>query len=337
MSRWTDLATWRGPTKNCGNGTGKLDEPADFLQKHNGIVVHIAQGYYEGTISWQLNTASRVSSHFVIAKDGRIAQVVDTDIRAWTQRAGNSSWLSTENEGFVPDKLTDEQLTANAKLFARGHKEYGYPLQVSNHPNTKGLGHHSMGAENGYDWGHSACPGKAIIAQKTEIVARAKDIVTPPKLPTKPTTKEVLRMFMVKTKTDATVWLTNGLHRRHIMPDAFYVLRDVLKVPLVEVNSVATLNDIAGTVVSNIDAYQMLHAINERVASMVLGKAETVTNWARTNPTAIEPNVLANIADQILDRIVTNPDIEHLAELLTQVLPSDDIQTLINILTSKDA
>ncbi|MDG4813912.1 peptidoglycan recognition family protein [Micromonospora sp. WMMD956] len=162
---------------NSGNGTGKPDEPADRLDAHHGVVVHIAAGYFDGTITWQRNPASRVSSHFIVAKDGRIAQMVDTDIRAWTQRAGNRTWLSIENEGFLPDPLTPPQLESNAQLLARAHTEHGVRLQIASSPDGRGLGHHSMGAENGYDWGHSQCPGPAIVAQKPAIVARAKQIV----------------------------------------------------------------------------------------------------------------------------------------------------------------
>ncbi|MFV2105011.1 N-acetylmuramoyl-L-alanine amidase [Micromonospora sp. LOL_015] len=186
MGIWTDLATWRGPTVNSGNGAGAFNEPEDRLDAHHGIVVHIADGYFEGTIAWQRNPASRVSSHFVVAKDGRIAQMVDTEIRAWTQRAGNRTWLSIENEGFLPDRLTAPQLEANAQLLARSHLEHGVPVRNANSPRERGLGHHSMGAENGFDWGHSQCPGPAIVAQKPTIVARAAQIVTAIRPPVPP-------------------------------------------------------------------------------------------------------------------------------------------------------
>jgi hypothetical protein len=90
VSRWSDLAVWRGPTINEGDGDGTPGEAADRLSSYRGLVVHIASGYFEGTISWQQNPAADVSSHFVVARDGRIAQCVDTADRAWTQRTGNS-------------------------------------------------------------------------------------------------------------------------------------------------------------------------------------------------------------------------------------------------------
>jgi hypothetical protein len=163
MGRWTDLATWRGPTVNQSGA----------MSEHRGLVVHIAEGSFEGTISWERNASARVSSHFVTAADGRIAQVVDTDVTAWTQIAGNGHWLSVENEGRTPNALTPAQCEAIARLLLRAHEAYGVPLQVTSSPTGRGLGYHSMG---GTAWGHLACPGPAIIAQLPGIVARATQL-----------------------------------------------------------------------------------------------------------------------------------------------------------------
>lgn len=165
MGWWTDIAV---PQYGCPNQSGAMLE-------QRGVVIHIAEGSYNGTISWQMNPASNVSSHFIVAKDGRVTQMVDTDRTAWTQADGNGHWLSVENEGYVPDRLTDAQLAANAAILARAHQMYGVPLQIATSPSGYGLGHHSMGAENGANWGHSACPGENIKAQKPDIVARAEE------------------------------------------------------------------------------------------------------------------------------------------------------------------
>jgi hypothetical protein len=173
MARWTDLAKWRGPSPNSTEG-GQTE--------HRGLVVHIAEGYFDGTISWQKNEDSSTSSHFIVGRDGAIAQMVDTDDKAWTQKAGNSTWMSVECVGFTTgnrlhqpgwEKLTDAQITAIARILLRCHKVYGIPLQATSSPTKRGLGHHSMG---GTTWGHQDCPGDPIIAQKNAIVARAKAI-----------------------------------------------------------------------------------------------------------------------------------------------------------------
>lgn len=147
------------------------------MQEQRGLVIHIAEGSFEGTISWQKNPSAQVSSHFVVDYDGTIAQVVEVDVTAWTQIEGNGHWLSVENAGFTPNALTAAQVEANAQLFARCHREFGVPLQIATSPSGRGLGHHSMGAENGVNWGHSDCPGPNIIAQKPAILARAIEIV----------------------------------------------------------------------------------------------------------------------------------------------------------------
>lgn len=174
--RWSDLAQWVGPTPNQ---SGPMVE-------HRGVVIHIAAGYYLGTIAWQKNPDANVSSHFIVAgprdvakgvPDGRIGQMVDTGVTAWTQRDGNGHWLSVEFSGFVGDKLSAAQIEACARILARAHTVYGVPLQLATSPTGRGLGHHSMGAETGYDWGHSACPGEPIKAQKPQILARAIEIV----------------------------------------------------------------------------------------------------------------------------------------------------------------
>lgn len=168
MGLWSDLAEYVGPTPNHGG----------HMLEQRGMVLHIMAGTYDGSIAWGKNPQSQVSFHFAVRRsDGHIGQLLDTDVTAWTQRDGNGHWVSAENEGYLPQALTDAQVEANAKLYARGHQVYGWPLQIANSPTERGLGHHSMGAENGYDWGHSSCPGEAVKAQKPAILARAIAIV----------------------------------------------------------------------------------------------------------------------------------------------------------------
>ena len=49
------------------------------------IVLHLADGYYDGTISWECNPNSGISSHFVLGKLGQVAQLVDLSNGAYTQ------------------------------------------------------------------------------------------------------------------------------------------------------------------------------------------------------------------------------------------------------------
>jgi hypothetical protein len=162
------------------------------MVEQRGMVIHIAAGYFLGTIAWQKGPDNDVSSNFVVAgprdvkygiRDGQIAQVVDTSMAAWTQRAGNGHWDSVECSGFVGDSLSAAQMESIAQLFARGHREHGWRLSIATDPNGYGLGHHSMGTNGptddwtGPQWGHELCPGPKIIAQKPAILARAIQIV----------------------------------------------------------------------------------------------------------------------------------------------------------------
>jgi N-acetyl-anhydromuramyl-L-alanine amidase AmpD len=63
-------------------------------------VIHIAQGTYAGSISWLCNPASGASAHFMVAKDGRIMQMVNIFDTAW----GNGlTWNTLRNSWIDPD------------------------------------------------------------------------------------------------------------------------------------------------------------------------------------------------------------------------------------------
>jgi len=159
------FADWR-PVRNFT--VGGVTRPP------RGMVLHTAVGSYEGTISWCNNAASNVSCYFVVSKQGKCAQLVDLDNRAWTQAAGNNEWIGVEFEGFGDkgEALTDAQLTIAADILAWLHQTYGVPLQITDDPRGgRGLIYHGAG---GKEWGgHFGCPGTQIVAQRGEIVARA--------------------------------------------------------------------------------------------------------------------------------------------------------------------
>lgn len=153
------------------------------MSGHRGLVLHIAEGTYRGTISWQLNprqqykdgTRVTTSSTWIVGRaHGEWAQMVDSDTIAWTQRDGSRTWLSVELAGYAGQAPTAWQIEACAQLLAWCHREHDIPLQVATSPSGRGLGHHSMGAPA---WGHSQCPGQPVIDAKNRIVRRAKEIV----------------------------------------------------------------------------------------------------------------------------------------------------------------
>ncbi len=136
------------------------------------IVCHTADGTYEGTILWIENQSSEVSSHYVVAKDGRVTQMVDLKDGAWCngtstvatknsyyaksslevvrQRKANANYytVSIEFEGFWKDtkgRLTDAQFSAAADLIrqirAEVKAQFGVDIPIDR---EHIVGHHQI-------------------------------------------------------------------------------------------------------------------------------------------------------------------------------------------------
>lgn len=64
-------ATWL-PVRNHGGP----------MQRHDGLVLHVQVG--DGSLyGWFDDPGSEVSSHWWVAKDGRVEQYVDADTESW--------------------------------------------------------------------------------------------------------------------------------------------------------------------------------------------------------------------------------------------------------------
>src|SRR5699024_10851491 len=73
------------------------------------------------------------------------------------------------------DRLTDAQVEAEADLYAWGHKRYGWPFRLAEHPGEPGFGWHGMG---GTAWGgHPDCPGDLRKAQRADVLRLAERFV----------------------------------------------------------------------------------------------------------------------------------------------------------------
>lgn len=166
MAIWSK-ASWQGPPDS--NYSGAMTE-------FRGLVWHIAEGSYWGTIGWQQNPIADVSSHFVIGlNQGEIAQMLDTTQTAWTQAAGNGHWVSVEFAGYSTGSLTAAQFEAAAQLYAWLVQVHGIPIQLAESPSGRGLGWHGMG---GVAWGnHPGCPGPANVALRPSNLVRVTQIL----------------------------------------------------------------------------------------------------------------------------------------------------------------
>jgi len=60
------------------------------------IVLHATVGDYKSALAWLTNPKSKASTHYLIRKDGYIAQLVPDDRAAW--HAGVSQWFDLDSE-----------------------------------------------------------------------------------------------------------------------------------------------------------------------------------------------------------------------------------------------
>ncbi len=125
------------------------------------ITCHRTCGSFDGAVSWLCNVQSQASSHFVVAKDGRVTQLVSIEDTAWcngtktdstssryykhsTLKAvnsrsdnANSYTVSIEFEGLSNEngELTDVQFNAGVEvvkyIISEVKRIYGYEIKVN--------------------------------------------------------------------------------------------------------------------------------------------------------------------------------------------------------------
>lgn len=146
----------RCPTPNFARGRGG--------QQPRAIVVHTTAGVYESALSWFSRPESAVSSHYVVALDGRVAQLVDeedTARHAGRVRNPTAALISGGDDpnlytvgiefedGGDPEGVerTDEQYAIGARLIAAIARRWRIPLDRD----------HVIGHREIFD--AKACPG----------------------------------------------------------------------------------------------------------------------------------------------------------------------------------
>lgn len=138
------------------------------------VIIHTIVGSLSGADSWFRNSASRVSAHFGVGKNGTIYQWVDTDDKAWANVGANSYSISIENEGQTSEALTPAQVEANAKIYAYANRVHGVPFSYAKSSTGSGLGYHSQFPA--WSLGGTACPGSKRVAQLPAIMKRAAEL-----------------------------------------------------------------------------------------------------------------------------------------------------------------
>ena len=157
-------------------------------------ILHVDAGGANSLYGWFNNPASSASSHFYIKYDGTIEQYLDTNLIAWTQRAGNAYGIGIETQGLGSGTWTDAQMASIAALLKWINQVHGVLLQdmKNSRGTSKGVGYHRMGCDpwrvfNGHVWGPrgKVCPGDGRVAQFNAVVIAASGAM-PVKNPVNP-------------------------------------------------------------------------------------------------------------------------------------------------------
>src|SRR5918995_3545963 len=152
--------TW---LKGEGNFTKAHRAPTSL----DSIVVHVTEGAFWGSVQWLKNPRAHASSHFVVARTGKIVQLVHLSDIAW--HAGhwgtNARSIGIEHEGFTygPQGFTKAQYHASARLTAWIARRSLMPIDrrhvIGHHEVPDGRGgrggasHHSDPGPN-WKWKH---------------------------------------------------------------------------------------------------------------------------------------------------------------------------------------
>ncbi|HET6702560.1 MAG TPA: peptidoglycan recognition family protein, partial [Gemmatimonadaceae bacterium] len=119
---------WRGPIPEGNYTLGREGNAIDLIVDHWTVVM------FEGAIRRFKDPTSRLSAHYVIGQDGRIAQLVSEDDTAY--HAGryevNLRSIGIEHEASPMMAPTDALYAASAQLHLEIANRYGLALEVGN-------------------------------------------------------------------------------------------------------------------------------------------------------------------------------------------------------------
>ncbi len=131
-------AVWR-PAAPCNYTNSDREAFYDI----NEIVIHVAEGSYSSTIGWFENRVAQASAHYVVSRNGGVAQCVRDEDIAW--HAGwwntNKHSIGIEHAGYVnsPGWFTRRMYHASARLSAWCCKWHWIPVD-----RTHIIGHYQV-------------------------------------------------------------------------------------------------------------------------------------------------------------------------------------------------
>lgn len=158
-----------------------------------GEVTHVIVGSGSSALGEFRSAGAELSAHFIVCgpndgwPDGTILQVLDTDLCAYAQEAGNyvpTCYIATEYAGDVTFAMSDAQMAAGAKIKAWAAQTHGFPLTGPVAHGQPGCTTHcNPDGSPDPNWGNHPCPGPIRLAQIPQMIAMAKGQTPAPKPP----------------------------------------------------------------------------------------------------------------------------------------------------------
>ena len=121
--RW---AAWRPAHRGNYTNANRGEVIIDY------IVIHVAQGSYSGTVNWFKDRRASSSAHYVVSRNGRVAQCVRNEDIAW--HAGwwrtNKKSIGIEHAGYIdnPRSFTGSMYRSSARLSAYVCRRFNVPI-----------------------------------------------------------------------------------------------------------------------------------------------------------------------------------------------------------------
>ena len=182
------FATQRGPVPASNFATGSPEKI--------GVVVHVSEGSADSAIREFLSPGAELSAHFVVAgpgdpyPDGTIFQLLDTDLCAYAQEAGNyppTAYVAIEFSGTVDTPMSTAQVASGARIVSALAPHYGFPIVGEVPHGTPGVTTHcNPDGTPDPAWGDHPCPGPLRLAQIPTLVRTAQALGAPSPTPTPP-------------------------------------------------------------------------------------------------------------------------------------------------------
>jgi N-acetyl-anhydromuramyl-L-alanine amidase AmpD len=133
----------------------RADRPYDYIIDR--VVIHVVQGGFQDAVRVFRDPGHRAAAHYVVRRDGHIAQMVrELDVAFHAgDRPYNERSIGIEHEGFVSraSSFTDAMYRSSARLTAAICARYGFPpdrAHIVGHVEVPGTDHTDPGRH--WDW-----------------------------------------------------------------------------------------------------------------------------------------------------------------------------------------